>query len=301
MDKIDVTVISCVVVVLVISIIIAYYVTKLPKIEEYDDYITDAYPSFPEVRALFGNDMQIRNESVLNCYDYMKANGLGSWIDESGSLDSRNRMKVLGTLRTNTTHFDTPMATDAVTMHGCYIPKDALAKVFHSGPDCVIRDTINYRQVQLDPIEQGCSIDFNSSTMNRAAFDHILDVAWYAYDKEHQEEAIQLEKDVKDLEKKVAEEDEHLQREKAEKKYFEDATQMMIAYKESCQGDYCNKAKECSIAKAANADFIRREAARRARNNIIRNAMNMLKIAISQLHAYHNSLDNLYNLYMRFK
>lgn len=301
MDKIDITVILCVVVVLVTCIIVTYYVAKQPKIEEYDDYITDAYPAFPEVRALFGNDMQIRNESVLNCYDYMKANGLESWIDESGSRDSRNRMKVLGTLRTNTSHFDTPMATDAVTMHGCYIPKDVLGSVFQSGPDCIIRDTINNRQVQLDPTEKGCSIDFNKSTMNKEAFDNILDVAWYAYDKEHQEEAIKLEKEIKKLERQVGEEQQYLDREEAEKTYFENATKMMIAYKENCQGDYCVMAKDCSVAKAANAEYIRREATRTTRNTTIRMAIDLLTTAINQLKADIIRQDFLYNLYMKFK
>jgi hypothetical protein len=299
MDKIDITVISCVVVVLVTCTIVAYYVAKQPKIEEYDDYITDAYPPFPEVRSLFGNDMQIRNESVLNCYDYMKANGLGSWIDESGSRDSRNRMKVLSTLRTNMAHFDTPMATDAVTMHGCHIPKDVLGPVFQSEQDCVIRDTINNRQVQLDPTEKGCSIDFN--VIGRDTFHNILDVAWYAYDKEHQEEAIKLEKEIEDLEKQVAEAEQHLQREEAEKTRFENATRMMIAYNESCQGDYCIMAKECSIAKAANAAYRRRKAAREARKNMIRSAMNNLTSAINQLTADIAMLDYLYKVYMPFK
>jgi hypothetical protein len=299
MDKIDITVISCVVVVLVTCTIVAYYVAKQPKIEEYDDYITNAYPSFPEVRALFGNNMQVRNESVLNCYDYMKANGLGSWIDESGSRDSRNRMKVLGTLRTNMAHFDTPMATDAVTMHGCHIPKDVLTQVFQSGTDCVIRDTINNRQVQLDPTDKGCSIDFN--VISRDAFDNVLDVAWYAYDKEHQGEAIKLEKEVKALENQVAEEEQHLKREQAEKKHFENATKMMIAYNESCRGDYCIMAKDCSIAKDENAEFIRREEARRVRNNMIRRAMHRLNRAINRLNADIARLDYFHGLYMRFK
>lgn len=301
MDKVDITVISCVIVVLVTCTIIAYYVAKQPKIEEYDDYITDADPAFPEVRALFGNDMQIRNESVLNCYDYMKANGLGSWIDESGSQDSRNRMKVLSTLRTNTSHFDTPMATDAVTMHGCYIPKNVLGQVFQSGDDCVIRDTIKNRQVRLEPTDKGCLIDFNNSSMNKEEFDNILDVAWYAYDKENQDAIYALEAEVKKLEEQVEEEQDSLDREEAEKTYFEDATKMMIAYKESCQGDYCVMAKDCSVAKAANADYIRRENARRIRNNTLQSVRTILTTAINQLKSDIQPLDFLYNLYMRFK
>jgi hypothetical protein len=191
------------------------------------------------------------------------------------------------------------MATDAVTMHGCHIPKDVLTQVFQSGDDCVIRDTINNRQVQLDPTEKGCSIDFN--VIGRDAFDNIMDVAWYAYDKEHQEEAIKLEKEIADLEKQVADEEQRLEREEAEKKYFEDATQMMIEYKESCQGDYCIKAKDCSIAKVANAAYRRRMAARIARNNMIGDAMHRLTGGIAQLNADIAAVDFFYNLYMRFK
>ena len=76
---------------------------------------------------------------------------------------------------------------------------------------------------------------------------------------------------------------------------------MMIAYKESCQGDYCIMAKDCSVAKAANADYIRREIARRNRNNTLQRVGIMLKTAINQLKSDIELLDFLYNLYMRFK
>lgn len=260
MKTTDIITIVCVVFILIVIIFVTYGIAKKSYTESFSDYIQNEYPKLPEITNYFGNDLQLRNEGTLNCYDYMKAKGLGSWIDESDSRDARNKMRVLGTMRTNTTHFDTPLSTDAVTMHGCHIPNNVLPQIYHTNADsCVIHDTINNRQTQLEKSSLGCSIDFNNPAMNKAEFNKMLDIAWYAFDRENQEQMRDLLNEIAVLEASIKHVKGEIEQEKKNVEYYEQGRNMMISFRDNCKGDYCFFAKECAIAKAANEAFRNRK------------------------------------------
>ena len=265
MEAADIITIVCVIITLIAIIFMTYGIAKKTYKdgdikEDYNDYIQNEYPKLPVITNYFANDLQVRNESALNCYDYMKSKGLGSWIDESDNRDARNKMRVLGTMRTNTAHFDSPLATDAVTMHGCHIPHNMLPQIFHTNSDsCIIHDTINNRQTQLEKSNLGCAVDFNSPTMNKGEFNKMLDIAWHAFDRENQEEMRAILKEIAELESTIAQRRAEIEQEKKHTEYYEQGRKMMITFKDSCQGDYCFFAKECSIAKAANEAFRQRK------------------------------------------
>lgn len=188
---------SCIIIVISISILLLLVYT----VNSYFSNIKRVQESF--VNA---NNTVNLNLDEVNCYNYMMSkDDKKNWIDTT-SDKKNNRLRVLGTLRTNTTmsgglYDNNVSATDA-----CYIPTDVADTLFDITMDdnsCTLRDALdNTKTITFEKTNNGCKIDFDNSNFDtKEKFNNFLDMAYSQYDKELIQQIVNLTKMKNDLDK----------------------------------------------------------------------------------------------------
>lgn len=136
----------------------------------------------------FADNTVILKLNEVNCYNYMmNDNDKKNWIDTT-SENKDKRLRVLSTLRTNTTTSGGLYENNVSATDACYIPTEIANTLFNINIDqnnCTLYNNDNTKSITFETTNNGCKIDFDNPNFNtKEKFNEFLDMAYTQYDSE---------------------------------------------------------------------------------------------------------------------
>lgn len=295
METVVIGIIVALIVLLVFTIIYIQPKTLKEGFISMDDIMQNMKTSPDFLSSLYKSDVEIRNQSTLNCYDYMKnTDATKDWIEEGMTNRAKNRMKVLSTLRTNINHFDDTNSTSAVTMGGCFIPDDVgrtLYNIDGANNRCTIEDTRNNKIVNLIPTKDGCMMDFTDPNFNTAEkFNNVLDTAYAVYDKENIDIIEDLKTQIKKLEDEIKQLNDAISSNNTQRDNYKIEKEKLEEYNSDCQTKKRDIAKMYSYIQQLQNNF-----------NDAMKLLNYYRNLKGEVDSASQGLDEEYQLFSQFK
>lgn len=164
------------------AIVITHMLMKNPSIEGFSPPFNKDF-----LDKLYASDMNVRNQSNLNCYDHLMKSDRKRWINKNDK-NHVIHMKVLETMRTATHHLMDNQKNNMVITDGCVIPTEvgkALYDIDNSTGNCVIKGERGKADVVLTASPTGCLIDLSNNKYNKDQFVDLLETAFNVYDREN--------------------------------------------------------------------------------------------------------------------
>jgi hypothetical protein len=164
------------------AIVITHMLMKNHSIEKFSQPFNKDF-----LDGLYTSDVNVRNQSYLNCYDHLMKSGRKRWINKNDK-NHVIHMKVLETMRTATHHLMDDQKNNMVITDGCVIPTEVgkvLYDIDNDMGNCVIKGERGKSNIELTPSPTGCLIDLSNNKYNKGKFADLLETAFNVYDREN--------------------------------------------------------------------------------------------------------------------